>query len=279
MSKSFTIDPNLIDWDRKMHVNKDVNDKVLLSNLAPLINGPRRSINVLSMPADKWIWERDLADRVQDKDFFFVGVERVADTRLRAQANARIISASYKKSIFSLALKRTWRHHCYTTSHKYDIIYADQMGTWCDKKYNELAIIFKRRLLADYGYLILTCGLGRTKMCARWKEAKEQGTERIRIQHTSLQLITDASLERREQGLMQDSNVPALIAGIPAQIQELASEYGYQLQLRPSSTYEKTRRNGQCCAPEYSLCFRNTSALGIASMPEHVDAWLAELDL
>jgi len=153
---------NDIEWETRQ--DKRLNDALMNDNLyRSLILKKDKPVQILSLPAAKWIWETSLSQAFEDIKFSFLGIEENPPVHKQMKLNAEYNNKIYAKkcrfqttpSPFSLL------HYFKMSKTSFDIIYLDWMGTWSQEKKEQVSLIFKKDLIRPRGFFIFTLMYGR----------------------------------------------------------------------------------------------------------------------
>ena len=244
-----------MNWNNRQTKRK--NDALLESYMLPLWNSGREQIDVLSLPAEEWLWERGIALKHPDQNFVFSGIEANRKVHRRQVLCAERLNYEqydYGNATFIAMPEPTKWFNALSMAAvdpdlQFDIIYADYMGAWAGPKLHDLVMMFSEKLLKPGGYFLMTLSMTR--------DGYNNFARKMAIQYGKLfhdiPVIDDRS-DWRESGTPQ-STVVQRARGIAAYVRDLARKYGQTVQILPPHVYYNTTESGRSY-PEIGFCFR-----------------------
>lgn len=215
--KKKPIEPSAISWDT--NVSKREADMTMYRAMAfdllqTQANGKKR-LKILSFPAQTWRWEIGLQETFPKLPMEFVGIERDAAVHFDMCKFATVLpgnfsTASVPMSFIEYAILQ------YRTR-PFNVVYLDWMGTWSAEKKKDIEMLFKNRMLALGGLLIVTVSLRR---------GQPETTDELADMSYDLPLAFYDARGRDKYV----SNIK--VCGIPRWIQNYA-DVGHNIALRP----------------------------------------------
>jgi hypothetical protein len=156
-----SIDPSKVAWG--LNTAKRAADHMLYRSMAfDLMRQYRRTkkrLSILSFPAETWVWEQALASDFPSVPMEFTGLERNPKIHGRTVRFMEVLSRHF--SMTNGPLEFCDFAELSTRRRPYDVIYLDWMGTWSMEKKEDIAAMFRNKMLAVGGMLLMTVSLRR----------------------------------------------------------------------------------------------------------------------
>lgn len=248
-----------ISW--KQRTDKRMNDLFLNKYFIPIMRS-KQEVNVLSMPAARWLWERSLIDFFPDNKFKFLGVERNPEIYSLAKSTAYQLNYQNKKRArFSMAksvgqlgeaIKRADGTGIPEDS-VFDIIYADYMGTWTRDKLDDIHAIYSNNYNCPRkSTFVMTLSLCTRNTVDFCNETVRFGQSIPDAQKVD---IDDDHIHRRISKKTYSEDVFPLVQSIAAKVMAVGMEYGKLIKAHPPHIYYGPRGIFVNCLPQVSFCF------------------------
>lgn len=151
-----SVDPNNINW--KIHDNKRVNDLELYRVIGENIY-KSKNISMLTLPADKWIFEYNLISSHENIVFDITGLERNKNVFIKSRRKMYALRKELPNNKFKLLNKSVLDY--ISDKHQYNIVYTDWMGTWSKEKEAEVYKMFDNNIFKKNSLLVFTIMLSR----------------------------------------------------------------------------------------------------------------------
>lgn len=177
----------------------------------------RPSLNILSLPAAEWLWERSFSAVFPGGEKKFFGIERdaavyakmsdISNQQLFLYPDHELIPFGNQSF---LELTRSFHRE---TDVAFDMIYLDWMGAWSQEKQKQITRMFDKAMLAPDSMFRFTIALNRDKP-AEWEDL-------INVERSSISVV-DIRGGGEPLADWRTYGIPALVAAIGA-------DFGYKV--------------------------------------------------
>lgn len=234
-----SITPSDVDWANK--AAKRYADELAFRTIAQWARSKTDPVNILSLPADRWLWEANMADLFPDQTFVFFGVER--DEVVHGRMTASAAAADGRRYDFrpcpqpEAAIDWIRREGAAV---KLDMVYFDWMGSWSKSKASQLEQLFASDTLNKDSIFRFTAGLSRGKN-ASWEHLMDD------VEKECFHIV-----DIRGGG----SAIPEWrLYGVPKLAIDIAERWGRSMRLLSAHVYGGLRPNLGQSVPEISFTF------------------------
>lgn len=181
-------------------------DEIAFRAMAPWVRSKVRGMDVLSFPAEEWLWERAFSALFPWGKVRFFGIEqdpavyaKMADVEGRQlYPDHRLVPVGNISFAEYVDLQSS-------ESPKYDMIYLDWLGTWCADKYDQIVAMLQSDMLAPDSMFRFTVSMNRGKP-EKWSELAE-------VEHSSI-AIADIRGGGGDMAEWRTYGIPALVVAL-----------------------------------------------------------------
>lgn len=247
-----------IDWSARKE--KRDNDIYLNKELKKLLRY-REDINILSLPGEKWLWERQLIQNFPENKFNIVGVESDPHVNESSRNFIKLNHKNKRNQIDLLDQKTSWEDVVTrkfnsslfdSSTAEFDIIYGDFMGTFNRSIIGHISHMLEdKKMIKPLGNIIFTFLLGRGLRDIR-KETLEIGRA---SKYSDLLYFDDDMLWNRYESKTKSDEVHPYAIGIMETILQLGKKFGKILMPAKPHIYYSPGRDENHLVPEGSFCF------------------------
>lgn len=153
-------DSSQTDWSAAEQKDFDRYNLSELMFLQCRLNLPKKTpIEVLSLPADRWIFEKELAKLFHNRNISFWGIEKNKRVFTIAKRIGARITGKYGKAKFKMANPIPMEVGDYLSigpSRKFNIVYLDWMGCISSPKIEEVNLLFEKDMFQDTSLFAFT---------------------------------------------------------------------------------------------------------------------------